>query len=166
LKPLMLAALITCATVASAHAQTVYKSTMPDGKVIYGEKPTPGAKRVDEITPPPPKTGMTTLTPQEAARVEQMSKERAKESANASNQQAQLDEARRQLKQAEAGREAAREPLPGERTGLAGGGSRLNEAYEQRQKNLDAALEAARKRVNDLQSGRSTQSTPPAALPR
>ncbi len=166
MKPLILAAVFTCATGFNAHAQTVYKSTMPDGKIIYGEKPTPGAKRVDEITPPPPKTGMTTLTPSETARVEQQARERAKEAASPSNQQPQLEDARRQLKQAEASREAAREPLPGERSGLAGGGSRLNEAYEQRQKNLDATIEAARKRVNDLQSGQSPQSAPPAGLPR
>lgn len=166
MKPLIVAAFITCATALSAHAQTVYKSTMPDGKVIYSEKPTPGAKRVDEITPPPSKTGMTTLTPNETARIEQRARERTKEPVNTPNLQAQLDDARRQLKQAEANREAAKEPLPGERTGLAGGGSRLNEAYEQRQKSLDAALEAARKRVNDLQSGQAVTSGPPAGIAR
>jgi chromosome segregation ATPase len=165
-KSLIVAAFITSAVVMNAHAQTVYKSTMPDGKVIYSEKPTTGAKRVDEITPPPPKTGMTTLTPNETARIEQQARERTKEGANAPNLQTQLDDARRQLKQAETGREAAKEPLPGERTGLVGGGSRLNEAYEQRQKSLDAALEAARKRVNDLQSGQPATSGPPAGVAR
>src|SRR5690242_8170607 len=34
-----------------AAAQVNYKSTMPDGKVIYGDKPVPGAAKVDEIKP-------------------------------------------------------------------------------------------------------------------
>ncbi len=27
-----------------AHAQAVYRSVMPDGKIVYGNKPEPGAK--------------------------------------------------------------------------------------------------------------------------
>lgn len=152
MKRLIAASVIVLAAAASAaSAQPVYKSTMPDGKVVYGEKPAPGAKRVDEIKPPPPKTGMTTVTPAEKARVEQQAKARA---AGGPTVQAQLEDARKQLQQAESSREAAKEPLPGERIGTAGGGSRLTDAYHERQKSLDLALEAARKRVNDLQSGR------------
>ena len=46
----------------SALAQPVFKSTMPDGKVIYGEKPVPGAQKVDTIEAPPAKTGHGSLT--------------------------------------------------------------------------------------------------------
>ena len=151
MKPLIAAAvLLLAATASGALAQTVYKSTMPNGKVVYGEKPAPGAKRVDEIAPPPSKSGMTTITPQEKARAEQQAKARA---AGAPDPQLPLEDARDQLQQAEATREAAKEPLPGERIGIARGGSRLTETYHERQKSLDLALEAARKRVNDL-SGR------------
>jgi hypothetical protein len=133
-----------------ARAQPIYKSTMPDGKVVYGQKPNPGAERVDEIAPPPTQTGTATVTAQEKLRLEQQTKART-QSAGAQNE---LENARRQLELAESGREGAKEPLPGERVGLAGGGSRLSEAYHQRQKSLDAALAVARKRVADLQSSR------------
>ena len=36
---------ITVLAAATAHAQTVFKSTMPDGNVVYAEKPQPGATR-------------------------------------------------------------------------------------------------------------------------
>ena len=131
-------------------AQPVYKSTMPDGKVIYGEKPVPGAKQVDTIEPPPPKTGITAVTPEEKARAGQ-AKSKA---AGAAMQQPGLDDARRQLQQAEAARDNGKEPLPGERLGTAKGGSRLTDAYFDRQKNLETAVETARKRVSDLERGR------------
>jgi hypothetical protein len=143
-----IAALALAGTI--ARAQPIYKSTMPDGKVIYGQKPSPGAQRVDEIAPPPAQTGTATVTVQEKQRVEQQTKVRT-QSAGAQNE---LEDARRQLELAESGREAGREPLPGERIGIAGGGSRLTDAYHQRQKGLDAALAAARKRVADLRSSR------------
>ena len=39
-------------------ADPVYKSTMPNGRVVYGESPQPGAKRVDKIAAPPEVTGV------------------------------------------------------------------------------------------------------------
>ena len=52
-----------------AAAQVSYKSTMPDGKVIYGDKPVPGAAKVDKLKPPPTK-GFTGPSPREAAGTE------------------------------------------------------------------------------------------------
>ena len=43
---------------AAYAADPVYKSTMPNGRVIYGESPQPGAKRVDKIAAPPEVTGV------------------------------------------------------------------------------------------------------------
>ena len=51
-----------------------------------------------------------------------------------------LADARRRLAEGE-------EPLPGERSGIGGGRSRLNEAYAQRQATLKRAVEAAEKRL-------------------
>ena len=142
--------LVLCLGCFGVSAQTIYKSTMPDGKIVYGEKPAPGASRVDTVEPPPPKTGMTAITPQEKAKAEQMSKERA---AAAGARQTDIEDARRQLQQAEAAREAGKEPLPGERLGTAAGGSRLTEAYFARQKSLELAVQSAKKRLDDLQGG-------------
>jgi hypothetical protein len=130
-------------------AQSVYKSTMPDGKVVYAEKPAPGAKHVEKIEPPPAQTGTSVITPKEKARAEQLSRPAV---ANAAASRARdIENARNQVEQAEAAREAGKEPLPGERLGLKGGGSRLTDAYQERQKSLDDAVTAARKRLNDLQ---------------
>ena len=145
LSPLLLVLLLAASGV---FAQTMYKSTMPDGKVIYGEKPVPGAQRVETVTPPPPKSGITVVTPADKAQVDQRIRQR---SAVEDAKRRQLDDAQRQLQQAEAALEAGKEPLPGERLGTAGGGSRLTDEYWARQKKLEQAVEAARKRLDQAQ---------------
>ena len=124
---------------------------MPDGTVVYAEKPVAGASRVDKIDPPPAKTGVTGLTPEEKARAEQLAKQRAAAAAVSAQDQKSLEDARKQLQQAEAARDAGKEPLPTERAGIAGGGSRLTEAYFARQKSLEEAVNAARKRLAEAQ---------------
>ena len=131
-------------------AQTLYKSTMPDGKVVYSEKPGPGAARVDTLEGPPAKTGVTAATPQEQARAAQA----ASKAGTASQQPAALDDARKALQKAEAAREAGKEPLPGERIGTAGGASRLTEAYFARQKSLETAVDAAKKKADEAERAR------------
>jgi len=128
---------------AAGWAQTSYKSTMPDGKVVYGEKPEPGAQRVDAIAAPPAKAGITVITPAEKARSQQP----APGATAAAAKQRELDAARQQLQQAEAALASGKEPLPGERLGLAGGGSRLTDEYWKRQQGLEQAVASAKKRV-------------------
>ena len=140
-----------CFGSATGFAQTVYKSTMPDGRVVYGEKPAAGEARVETLEPVAPKAGIPGLTAEEKARAAQIDRQRAASGTAASQSERELDDARRQLQQAEAAREAGKEPLPGERIGNVGGGSRLTEAYHARQKTLEEAVETARKRLSDAQ---------------
>jgi len=56
--------------------------------------------------------------------------------------------AERSLAAAKASLEAGQEPLPGERTGLARGGSRLNEAYWDRQAQLKRVVSDAQARLD------------------
>ena len=56
--------------------------------------------------------------------------------------------AERNLAAAKASLEAGREPLPGERTGLARGGSRLNESYWNRQRQLETVVSDAQARLD------------------
>jgi hypothetical protein len=144
-----LSALLLSST--AALAQPIVKSTMPDGRIIYGEKPVPGAARVETLEPLPPTSGFGGLTPEEKARAAQFEQQRAAAAAAAAQGERRLDEARRQLQQAEAALQAGKEPLPNERIGIAGGGSRLTEAYHVRQKSLEDSVIAARKRVIDAQ---------------
>ncbi|OGA49550.1 MAG: hypothetical protein A3F74_10415 [Betaproteobacteria bacterium RIFCSPLOWO2_12_FULL_62_58] len=140
--------LVLLLAASGAFAQAMYKSTMPDGKVIYGEKPAPGAQRVETIASPPPKTGITVVTPAEKTQVDERIRQR---SAAENAKQRELDDARRQLQQAETALEAGKEPLPGERIGTAGGASRLTDAYFERQKKLEQAVESARARLEKAQ---------------
>ena len=141
--------------VSGAAAQQVFKSTMPDGKIVYGEKPVPGAAKVDTIEPPPAKTGISTaISPEEKARAEAAAKARNAAASADTARQWKLDAARKAVKDAEAAIANGKEPLPGERQGLAGGGSRLTEAYFARQKNNEEALAKARKNLSDIERSR------------
>jgi hypothetical protein len=64
--PLFLA--LVLAAPGAMAAEDLYRSTMPDGSVRYGEAPDPGAKSVKKVPAPPPATGVTVITPEEKAR--------------------------------------------------------------------------------------------------
>ena len=140
--------LIALAATGAFAQQKMYKSVMPDGRVVYSEKPEPTAKKVDTVDAPPAKSGVTLVTPDERARAENMKREQA------ASQNNTLDDARKQLKQAEAAREAAKEQKEGDRQGTAKGGSRLTEDYLTRQKVADDAVAKAKARVDQLERGR------------
>ena len=131
-----------------AVAQPVYKSTMPDGRVIYGPQPQPGAKKVDTVNAPPASTGATAVTPAEKATAEKSAKARAAAQASGANDVATAREA---LAAAKAAQATGVEPLPGERQGTAGGGSRLTEDYFERQRKLEANVEAAKRRLQEAE---------------
>lgn len=142
----ILTALLLAFFAAGAGAQTVYKSIMPDGSVIYGEKPAPGAKKTETIETPTAKTGMTAITPEEQARAAEIKQRPIQPRPNRTQE---AEEARLALRNAEAARDAGKEPLPSERLGNVGGGSRLTEAFFARQKSLEEAVAAARRRVEE-----------------
>jgi len=132
----------------SSWAQTVYKSTMPDGRVIYSTEPVQGAKRVETLKPPAESTGVNPVVPADAQKLEQQERQRSKREAR----QDELQQAEKALRDAEAAQAAGKEPLPGERSGTAGGGSRLSDEYWSRQKSLEAAVTEARKRLDELRT--------------
>jgi hypothetical protein len=130
-----------------AAAQTLYKSVMPDGRVIYGDKPAPGAAKVEETKPDISKGGIGGSTQREAEALKEMEKARLKRESG----EGLVRAAEQALRNAEAARAAGKEPLPGERTGTAGGASRLTEEYYDRQRKLDEAVDKARR---DLEQAR------------
>lgn len=129
-------------------AQALHKSIMPDGSVVYGDRPEPGAAKVETSKPDTSKTGVqinppgTQGTAEEGARVRQ----RTEVSGD------RLRQAEERVRQAEAALANGKEPLPGERTGLAGGGSKLNDSYWERQKKLREDLVKARDELNRLRT--------------
>jgi len=132
----------------SSWAQVIYKSTMPDGRVIYGAEPAPGAKRVETLKPPAENTGVRPVGPKDEAAAQQGDLQREQQAAR----QNEIQQAEEALRDAEAALTAGKEPLPGERLGTAGGASRLSDEYWERQKGLEAAVAQARKRLDELRS--------------
>jgi len=49
-------------------ADDTYRSVMPDGRILYGDAPAPGAKSVKKVPPTPVSTGVTVVTPAEKGR--------------------------------------------------------------------------------------------------
>jgi hypothetical protein len=133
-----------------AVAQTLYKSTMPDGGVVYGDKPAPGAAKVEETRPDISKGGIGGTTPREAEALKQMEAARGKREESGSK----VEAAEKALRDAEVARAAGKEPLASERIGTAGGASRITDAYDARQKKLDDAVEKARRELDQLRPGR------------
>jgi hypothetical protein len=62
-RTLSLALVLGLSAFAAHAADPTFKSTMPDGRVIYGESPQPGAKRVDKLPAPPESAGVVVATP-------------------------------------------------------------------------------------------------------
>jgi hypothetical protein len=131
-----------------ASAQTLYKSTMPDGRVVYGDREEPGAVKVETSKPDTSRTGVQINSPGEKSAVEETARARRSTEASADR----LRQAEEQVRQAEAALANGKEPLPGERSGTAGGASRLNDSYWARQKKLREDLVSARDNLNRLRS--------------
>lgn len=132
---------LAAAVALPAAAQVLYKSVLPDGRVVYGDKPDPGATKVEKQQPDISKRGLGGSTPREAEALKAMEESRAKrETADEKSRSAQDA-----VRAAEQARAAGKEPLPGERTGTAGGGSRLNDSYYERQRKLEEDVEKARR---------------------
>jgi hypothetical protein len=127
-------------------AQTVYKSTMPDGSVVFSDQPAPDAVKVETSNPNTSDTGVQVLQPGATDELRKMEAERKQTGAKAGGRQ-QAEEA---VRQAEAAAANGKEPLPGERIGIANGKSRLTEAYHDRQKTLQHNVDAARKNLNNF----------------
>lgn len=145
-RALVLAALFA----GGAAAQPVYKSTLPDGRVIYGDQPDPAAVKVEQSTPDTSDRGIGGTAPREAEALKELEKARL----GREGEDAKIQVLQKTLLDAEAAQAAGKEPLPGERIGTAGGTSRLNDSYWERQRSLDEAVEKARRELQDARSAR------------
>jgi Domain of unknown function (DUF4124) len=142
-------ALVFGAGALPAAGQTMRKYVTPDGKTVYSDRPIPGARLVDQIAPPPPVDPNAAAAAQARARenAERASASSAKRAESANSAQKQED-AGAALARAKEQLEKGKEPLPGERIGTAGGGSRLTDAYWARQRANEQAVKSAEARLN------------------
>ncbi len=145
---MLLIALALAAT--AAQGQAVFRSVMPDGSIVYGDKPAPGAKETKEVSLPPPNISKPPPAPPKKSAPATAPGQPAADSADD-----QVKSAERDLQKAKAALEAGREPQPGERIGTAGGTSRLTDAYFERIKSLENAVAGAQKKLNDALAQRS-----------
>ena len=150
------AALALLPGAAGAAGQAIYKSWEPDGSVTYAAKPEPNATKVQRID-------IQTLSPEQrraAHRLLQMDQKTIRkgyailqrEWTKADNE---ITRAQKALQHAEQALRKGRTPLPGERRGLAGGGSRLDAKYFARIKRLEDAVNTARKRLDKAYQARN-----------
>lgn len=139
---MMLRIALLAAALASqaAVAQTLYKSTMPDGRVVYGDKPAPGAVKSEEQKPDTSKQGIIPPSAREKATAQSLEKDRRMRDARSQR----IEAAEKALRDAEAARDAGKEPTAGDRIGTVKGNQRLTDTYWERQKRLEQAVEQAR----------------------
>ncbi len=128
-----------------------YQSVMPDGRVIIGDKPAPGAKSVRQI---PLRAGNIATPIQSPARP--AAAPGAASPQGADSPEPDVNTAQQELDAARVALQDGREPQPDDRIGTAGGASRLTEAYFQRVKTLEEAVANAQKRLDDARAQRKS----------
>jgi hypothetical protein len=156
--------LALAATAATALAQQpIFRSVMPDGRIIYGDKPAPGAKEAEQARLPPsniaspPRPSEAGASPRQPSRSGASPRQQALDAADAKVQDAQ-----RVLDAAKAALEAGREPQEGERAGItikkgrSTGSTRASDTYVQRIEDLENAVAAAQKNLDDALARRNT----------
>jgi hypothetical protein len=149
MKAAVCAGILAAAFAMHVEAQVMYKSTLPDGRIVYGDKPDPRAAKVEQITPDTSRGGIDGAPTQaETQRLQDL--QRAREGREASGDK--IRTAQKALEDAQAARTAGQEPLENERIGTAGGASRLTDDYYARLRTLDAAVENARRDLQQAQS--------------
>jgi len=133
---------------AAAAAQNIYRYVFPDGRVVYSDSPVPGAKLQGTVAPPPPPMSPAPGAAERPGPPSGASKAQGGAApddavARLAAADREVQDATRALEDARARLAAGQEPLPGERTGTAGGMSRLNDDYWARQQALKNAVAAA-----------------------
>jgi len=140
---------------AGAQAQAMYRSVMPDGKIVFGDKPAPGAKESKALTVRP--TNQSTAEPGSSPKAAgKPSHQQMMEAATGDIKAAQDN-----LKRARATLQSNRDPTPDEmvgtvKSGKGGtGGMRTTESYDQRIKALEQDVETAQRQLDEAQTRRN-----------
>lgn len=155
-----------CATLPClAAAQTIYKVQLPDGSILFTDAPPPESKVLEERetrAQTRPVVRSTSVPPGTTATSTPATSPDGLPVATAARKPNALDAAIREMNDAERALAAARqkleqgrEPLPGERLGLKGGGSRLTPEYEARVAALERDVSSAEARLKRAQDARN-----------
>lgn len=139
---------LTAAGMAAADQQTLYKSVLPNGEVVYADSPQPGARRTDELSVEPhPPDAQVTLAAQRDLAAMRVQLLRDADARSARGQQLDRDIASvsSQLRDAQARQEQGRAVQEGDRQGR-----RLIAPFWQRQQILDNEVQRARQALGAL----------------
>ena len=143
--------------VASVHAQPVYKYQMPDGRIVYTSEKLPNAKLLGTVREPLP------AQPVDAARQSRQQNEKNAVTQSSNKRLAALAAADTEVSaalqavaDAKARQAAGAEVQEGERVGTVRSGlGRARDAYLERQSELQAAVDAAQKRLDRAYEARN-----------
>ena len=146
----ILVALSAVALAAAVHGAPVVKYRMPDGRIVYSDEVPPTGKPLGVMPEPPPRQAI------EPDRVARMKREReatdkavAIRLAKLNAADAEVTAAARALTAAQAALAAGTEPQAGERLAtVQPGRTRLANSYWDRQRALQRAVDAARRRLD------------------
>jgi hypothetical protein len=161
---MIFAVCLAAAPLIVAGQSMIYKVQMPDGSVLYSDNVPSGGKVLEEreakSTPrvnvqpvqpgkgaPPTQTAVTRPGVPPSAAMRPGIPKGAPPPANIETLERDLAIAKRNL-------ELGREPLPGERRGLAGGGSRLTPEYETRIAALERQVAMTEEKLKDAYAKR------------
>lgn len=147
-------------------ATRAYRQVMPDGRVIYSDKPVKGAKIVETITVEPAgKRNVvdvdTNRKPAAEPRPVPVPVDRvaaipaAGKTRTLKDAQSDVIRAEMALEDARRRQQSGVEPLPGERTGNVNGTSRLNRDYWARQEALAQDVQEAQEQLRKAEAERN-----------
>ena len=138
----------------NAAEQTFFKSVQPNGRVVYGDAPTAGAKHTEKITVRTD-TLNSEAEAETAKRALQMSRQQllrdsAARSARLTQLESQIAATYSELQSAQAERDSGRDMQEGDRQGR-----RQTAQFWERQRRLDAAVRQIRQNLEQLLAERN-----------
>ena len=154
MRSLLVAILVGLTCVGAAAQDKIYKVRLPDGRILFTDRPPPGGVIVSEREAPPPaapaapptaaQPGQAGTAKDQAAQADARLRERSErfESAFAAMQTAE-----RELEAARLALEQGRAPADGEMIATARGRVRPGPAYQERVAELEKAVAAAEQKL-------------------
>ena len=154
MRSLLVAILVGLACVSAAAQDKIYKVRMPDGRILFTDRPPPGGVIVSEREAPPPsapaapakapKAIQPGSAQDQAARADARLRERSEQFEGAF---AAVQTAERELEAAKARLEQGRAPADGELLATARGRVRPSPAYQERVAELEKAVAEAEQKL-------------------